>query len=282
MDSTVYDSTILSNEWNRRLKNAKQSAERGKEGDVSFLQVSTTPLTSLFITTGSIINDSISQKRNVHLKFVSQHSSYPPTIDTMEESIDKGYTSFKNTLEATPILNQERTFTEVNKRQYKVLFQKACSHIDMSIREYHGVKCYRDGDSTNNVLNNIFFLHICDILNILVCKKLDVTPEVIIKTSLLNTLSSSNIVNELESIYIDKEMHDFIVINADHLYLCYGYYSNHSFLAIRTSTKETKSIFNISSFFMTDVHFLNHQKGKLMELNQNEKRVQTRVVYRSI
>ena len=58
-------------EWNRRLENAKVSAQSREEGEVTFLQVTTTPLTSLFIITGTKIQPSISQTRNIHLEFVT-------------------------------------------------------------------------------------------------------------------------------------------------------------------------------------------------------------------
>ena len=155
------------------------------------------------------------------------------------------------------------------------MFQRTCSAIDMSIEEFHGVKCYRDGDQRHEDKNNIYFMHICDILNVIDKRRSNEVPELKIKTSLFQSLPEVGVVNELESRYLNPELFDFVVIHLDFLYLCYGYYCNHSFMAIRTTVEHT-------SFFMNDEHFLKHQKGKLLELNQNELRLHTRIMYRSI
>ena len=54
-----------------------------------------------------------------------------------------------------------------------------------------------------------------------------------------------------------------------------------SFIPIRTLVDDTDNNFKTSSFFTNDSHFVKHQKGKLQEINQNEKRYQTSFAYRS-
>jgi hypothetical protein len=45
---------------------------------------------------------------------------------------------------------------------------------------------------------------------------------------------------------------------------------------------ERTEIFPMSSFLMNDDHFLAHQRGKIMQINQSESNYVTRMLYRTI
>ena len=96
-------------DWTRRLRNAKMCAENGEEGDVFFLEVTISPLVSLFITTGKPIKKD-SKKKSVSLSFIEQHSSYPMTIENKDEVVRVGYTNFKNVIEE---MNDDRTAKKI-------------------------------------------------------------------------------------------------------------------------------------------------------------------------
>ena len=60
-------------QWTIRMHNAKKCAEYAEENDVFFLEVSSSPLVSLFITTGKIVDEE-TKRRSVSLSFI-QHKS---------------------------------------------------------------------------------------------------------------------------------------------------------------------------------------------------------------
>ena len=142
--------------------------------------------------------------------------------------------------------------------------------------------CFRDGNRDNKSRNNCYFLHICDIMNIIIERRTKGIPEVKLKTSLLQQLEKIGVENEFESMYLQSKHLNFMIIHMDFFYLCYGYFCNHSFMAIRTDVSPDSQVFKSSSFFMNDDHFLNHQMGKISEFNQNERNLATRIMYRTI
>ena len=277
MSNTIPIDILRSTEWQRRLDNAKKCAENGAEGDVFFLQVSKNPLVSLFITTGALIEGS-TNIRSVDLRFVGQHSLYPKCINSNTEIEVIGYQYFKRSCEK----NNMGLFNSYDLEDYKKRFELTCLNIDKSIVDYHGVRCYMDKDQNKNARNNYFVMHICDIMNIMIHDKLGTQPELKLISQLLKKLPEDGIINELESRYLTEENKSFLIHHIDFFYLCYGYYGNHSFVPIRTCMEKNHIIFQTSSFFMNDNHFLEHQKGKLMEFNQNESRTLSRLIYRSI
>ena len=98
MSNETKNHMLVEDDWQRRLENAQECAQRGKEGEVFFLQAGKTPLVSCFITTGQWIAP-LNVKRNVDIRFVSQHMGYPPLICGNEDIDTYGYESFKNALE---------------------------------------------------------------------------------------------------------------------------------------------------------------------------------------
>ena len=270
-------------EWQRRLENAKRCAEDGKEGDVYFLQVSSIPVVSLFITTGAKV-DKLGVKRDVHLRFVGEPDYYPEAITEYIEMDRIGYNIFRNKIQLHGIKKQIDKYGDLSMEDYHTFFVSTCKDIDSSIRDYHGVRSYRDGDKKNGANSNIFILHICDIFNLMGYKNIDVdaVPEVKVTTELLKELPRNTIVNDFEEVYLSCTNSEFLLLHLDFFYMIYCYYSNHSFMAIRLATKNRCSIFTQSSFFMNDDHFVNHQYGKIKEFNQNNSHLVSKVIYRTI
>ena len=268
-------------DWQRRLRNARQCADEGKEGDVWFLQASTNPLVSVHITAGTYIEGTTTYKRNVDLRFVSQHSEYPKDLKNMTEADNMGYNKFKEAVVARQHDTIVKPFKHISFDEYKSKFVSTCNDLDISIRDYHGIKCFLDGNENNNELRNCCVLHICDIMNIVNNVRLNMTTDLFLTSALLTSVDSVSISDYFMNKYLDESNRVFFEIHLDFFYMCYGYYSNHSFVPIRTRVNRSSSVFTSSSFFTNDSHFVDHQKGKLLEINQNESSMETRVLYRT-
>lgn len=271
---------MANSEMNRRIRNAKDSAESSPEGTVSFLQVSTVPLVSLFITTGNKINKD-SKKMSVELRFVNQHSQYPKNIRDRQEIERVGFEEFQSVINKSDE-DTKNKFGNINFLEYIQMFYNTCNDIDSSKKKYHGVLCYGDGNSNNKRIDNCYFLHICDIMNLMSVQSKGSVPVIVVKTSMLETLPDEGVVNEFEISFLKKSNVPFLMVHLDFFYRLYCYYSNTSFMSIRTCVSRDNDLLKSSLFFMNDDHFLQHQVGKLTEFNQNEKDIQSKILYRSI
>ena len=282
MASFPVDSRSASNDWTRRLTNAKICAENGDEGDVFFLEVTTSPLVSLFITTGKSIKKN-SKKKSVSLSFKEQHSSYPTVIETKDEVVRVGYNNFKVVIEEmSDNRKAKKKFKDTTMSEYSDMLREACIDIDSSIRDYHGIVCYVDGNHHNRSIGNLYVLHVCDVMNIMVSSMKNKIPKVVVKSSLLMTIPGDHIKNDLMQTHLRKKNFEFFFAHIDFFYMIYGYYNNHSFVPVRTQVSIHSRVFRKSSFFTNDDHFIRHQKGKLIEFNQNEKRSESKLIYKSI
>ena len=165
--------------------------------------------------------------------------------------------------------------------QYTCKLYDVFLDIDKAIRDNHGVKCYADGNTLNVERENIFYLHICDVLNIMV-KKINATPiEVVVKSELLNCIPT-NLKNEFETIYLKQANSKFLYSEIDFIYYCYCYLGNTSFVPIRTKIANDNVTFKISKFFINNIHFQRHQYGKMQEINQNGCGIISKIAYRTI
>ena len=113
---------------------ANDTAEAGNEGDVTFLEVSSNPVVSLFITMGKVINN-IEMKRTVDLQYTGQHSSYPTAITNAQEMEEKGYHMFKENVRRCDKIEIKNKFEELELLQYKKCFEDICNDIDKAIRD---------------------------------------------------------------------------------------------------------------------------------------------------
>jgi hypothetical protein len=176
----------------------------------------------------------------------------------------------------------KKKYQNLSASEYSKLLGGLCSDITNSISKNHGVACYRDGNKNNVNDENIFFLHICDVLACIVGIGKGYIPEVIIKSSLLTEINQSPLINDFMSKHLSKDRFDFLMTHVDFVYMIFGYYSNNSYVPIRLGISKNSGVFKESSLFMNDPFFLEHQRGKMKEFNQNNKSIKSRVMYRSI
>ena len=250
----------------------KKLAEDGDEGDISFVEISSFPLVSLSIRTGSRRSDT-SQKKRLHFEYKMQPSSYPSynIVHVGPEKI--GYDKYKS-------LNKNLE-NNLSFKDYGHTFNSVCEDIDRSIRKYHGIKCYEDGNVTNGTTTNVVILHVCDVMNIIISQQSGRVPPVFLKTGLFKELKTSATYEFLDTYFTIKNR-EFLLEHVDFFYLCYGYFGNHSFVPIRTLVFEDSNVFKDSKFLTNDNTFVNHQMGKLKSFNQNNDKVISKMVYRSI
>ena len=255
-----------------RLATIKLLASTSNEGDVFFYEVSSNPVVSLYVTTGKD-KPGATNNKNIQLVYVNQPSTYPQ-LDLSVKTLDEvGFERFN----ALRIDDK----TKLSLEEYKVMFHSICHKINTAIRQYHGIKCYEDGDSSNATTTNVIILHICDVMNIMSSQLKKSIPEVIVTTKLLQSFDQ-RISNELEISFLSCENKKFFLSHIDFFYMCYGYLGNFSFVPIRSKVDIDSDLFKMLSFFTNDNHFIKHQKGKLLALNQHEEKIFTKMVYRSI
>ena len=138
----------LSAELKTKIGNFKTIAEEGVEGDVNFVEISSFPLVSLFIVTGGVRSDN-TNKRYVHMEFKNQPTSFP-TYNLSSISVEMiGYKKYK-------VLNDGKQ-DELTFENYSKKFQSTCEDIDAAICTYHGIKCFEDGEASNDTTANVFF-----------------------------------------------------------------------------------------------------------------------------
>ena len=265
--------TSLSPEMNMRLANTKQIAETSKEGTIFFMELSYYPLISLFIRTGGRKEETQNIK-HLHLRYVNEPSDYPQFDLENKSPHQLGYENYTT-------LTQHNNNTKLSFNSYRTLFDAVVDQINGSISKYHGYLCYEDGDITNGSTRNIIILHVCDVINIISCQSEDRIPPLYIKTRLMSELDP-RMCRELDVTFSTNEIKELFMLQMDFFYVTYAYFGNTSFVPIRTSVDNQSVILNNSAFFTNDDHFVNHQHGKLKELNQTEHNSITRIVYRSI
>ena len=198
-------------ELNRSLHIAKQLAEKAEEGSLFFIEVSYKPLVSLFITTGELINNN-GNTHSVHLRFVSEPHHYSEVlyqIQTMNTDI-LGFNIYHELV--------DNDINKLDYEDYKAKVDSVCREIDTYKSKYHGVCCYEDGDEQHTSISNVFILHICDIMNLLVCKANTTVPLVELKTNLLNTIDERVCIGD-ELNFITESNRDFFYV-AHRLFLC--------------------------------------------------------------
>jgi hypothetical protein len=279
MNNTL-STTAFEQDIGRRLDIAKRCAEKGNPGEVFFHEASSNPLISMFITTGELIDGS-DDTHETYIMMECQHAGYPLRINDFTEIIRKGYDMFcvKYPQETGTATGVGRTLYSYE--EYAKMFRKMCRIIDAAIYSTHGIECFADGDVTNRDHENMYYLHICDIMNVMVHEAANKQINL-----LITSLSLPYITQEMKHIFQERLINSrqcfFLMSNVDIFYMLYGYYKNNSFMAIRTKMVRRTTVFKESSVLMNDDHFVNHQRGKLKEIEQSELDVITRMLYRTI
>ena len=173
------NSIQLSAELKRKIAICKSIAEDAQEGDVNFVEISSFPLVSLYIATGAPTSED-KRKKSVHMDFRNEPNSFP-TFNVHSIGPEKmGYDKY--------ILSIDDNEVQLSLVEYTMMFTSTCKDIDAAISKYHGVKCFEDGNVSNDTTSNVFFLHVCDVMNIISCKRNNTTPVLFIKTGLLKEI----------------------------------------------------------------------------------------------
>jgi hypothetical protein len=169
------------------------------------------------------------------------------------------------------------TYSEYFRRHDEI-----CQIIDDEIRKYHGIMCFEDGNYRNLDYRNVFFMHVCDIINIFVTDMMHMDPvEFKIPTNLLFEIPSK-FRNQLTDKRLSEAQRRFLLHHCESFYMIYGYYANYSFMGIRTEINEFNSKLSRSSFLMNDDYFVKHQKGKITEHNRYKPTNDHFIAYRSV
>jgi hypothetical protein len=180
-------STLTSNAFvvdrERRMEIAKTFAQKGREGDVFFHRVSSNPLISAYLTTGPLVHGS-SNLHEIRLTMVCEHPGYPLHINSFSDIIKKGYGMFCGKYDQS-----NATVEGVGRTSYTLT--EYTKIIDDTINVYHGVQCFADGDLENKNDHNTYFMHICDIFNIMVHEAGGKQVGLLITTSSLPTITST-------------------------------------------------------------------------------------------
>ena len=181
------DSVGLSDEWRRRLDDLKEKAKVAEKGSIFFVEISSLPVVSLFIVTGDKINR-LSSERETHLHFSSQPDTYPRAQDKVIAMQSIGYQHY---------LKECVDIERLDLSAFQTKFLSVCDDINNAIKKNHGVRCYEDGSQSNTHITNIIYLHICDILNMIINRVHNNQTRLVIKTKLLKKISD-DLINDFE------------------------------------------------------------------------------------
>jgi hypothetical protein len=271
--------STLSPQFKKKLAEARARAEKAEENTCNFVEINSNPVTSLYLITRKLKNDGSGEK-DIHMSFEMQTNDFP-TMPVTDDLCDKqGYRWYLTKVKSDYDLGIKTKFEPIKFPEWKEMLYNMRHMIDASIKTYHGIKCYEDGDLTNDNIKNVYFLHVCDVMNLFMNKKTNKGTTLLLKSKLLNELKHTTL-DQLTSCILDEEYTNFFVENIDFLYITFCYYGNASMLPIRTYIPEDSRIFIHSKFFMNSIHYAKHQRGKLNWVNQTQKGTMNACVYRT-
>jgi hypothetical protein len=268
--------------WRSKFELIKRLTREGNEGDRYFLQVTKVPLTCMYLESGQVNPNGNGTDREINMRLVGQPDHFPTVPDGQIAMISEGYRRHIARAVRTVQNNGPNATRIMPFPFWKVAFQSITDVIDNLIAPHHGVCCHIDGDISNQDYDNLHYLHVCDVINIVGCRQNNLPlPEVVVQTPMFTNITST-MVEVLTSHCLNETQLEFFYNELDFFYTLYGYYVNGSFLPIRTLVENDSTIFPESSFFMNDDHFVNHQIGKLEELNRTESTVIDNLIFKSI
>jgi hypothetical protein len=249
-------------------------------GDVQFLEVQSYPLVSMTFTSGDTKQDS--NERECHLNLIMEEDGFPRSPGGKYETEKHGYSLHCERIKKKRESDSTFKVKAMSFKHYKKYHEGLLMIIDHMIKQHHGVECYLDGDLNNSTPTNVVILHVCDVLNIGKCKRLGLPmPEVMVASTKLQRVPSTIKTSLLDHL-IQNTLLTFILNESDHLYTCYAYFGNHSFIPIRLNMTNLQTDMPNASFFMMNEFFVNHQKGKLQEFNRTNTNDVAQEVYKSI
>jgi hypothetical protein len=266
-------------DWDRIYANAVNRAENGNEGLVTFAPLSSNPVQSMLLTTQDIRDDD-SGLRNYHVHIVSQPPNFPETPRNMNLMQREGYRRYLRRVLVTHRSTSAHVIA-TSFDEWREMFMSVISVMDESIRDRHGVLCFEDGNMNNNDVTNVFYMHICDVMNVYICRLAGEVPVVYLPTPSFNTVNVKS-KNMLTDRMLSTEQINFFIQEIDFLYNSYAYFANYSFLPVRTLLEPRDDVITTAHFYTHDDHFRTHQDGKLKVIERDQNRHLATVVYRSI
>jgi hypothetical protein len=258
-------------------------ARNANEGDSFFMQLSPCPVTSIRITTGDVDPDD-NEHRTTHLHFKGEADGYPSWPPDMATSQRWGYEKYLRRVHMNYIEDPSSGFSAISMPEYREKFMRICRKFDAAVYTDHGVKCFINGNFEDDYYFNVIIFHLCDIMTIFIHERQGLPiPDVVLRTEMLTTIPSQEMVSDLMDVQMTVEDKNFLQEHIDWFYLCYAYWGNYSFVPIRSRMSNNVNDIEESSFLMTtNTHFIEHQRGKLEELNRNNPDTESRMLYRSI
>jgi hypothetical protein len=270
----------LTQEQRRKLDLIVESAETSDEGTRHFFEYSSNPVVSVFIHTRGLV-DNTSDKHHTHVEMVAQPDSFPETPANMYDTQREAYADYYRKKLAEYRTNEANGLNAISFKEYQRRFQNVLEVVDRALHAHHGVKCYEDGDSTNDSLGNVLYLHVCDIINIYVNRRRGVPTYVYIPTNSLDEIND-DLIDVLTTDMLTGELRETFDYQCDVFYRCFCYYGNYSFLAIRTQVPMNSEQLPNSRFFTNNRHFMQHQFGKVDQLACVEPHLAARIQFRTI
>jgi hypothetical protein len=258
-------------------------ARNANRGDSFFMQVSPCPVTSIRITTGDVDPDD-EQQRNTHIHFTGEPDGYPTWPPDMATAQRRGYEKYLRRLHTNFRENPEEGFSPISIDLYRDKFMRICRKFDAAVYTDHGVKCYINGNMEDDYYFNVIIFHLCDIMTIFIHERQGLPiPDLVLQTDMLTTIPSQEMVSDLMDVQMSVEEKNFLEEHIDWFYLCYAYWGNFSFVPIRSRMSNNVNDVEEASFLMTtNNNFIEHQRGKLEELNRNNPATESRMLYRSM
>jgi hypothetical protein len=266
--------------WLTKLRKAKHRASQGPGGYQHFLQLRSNPLSCVYITGGDVIPDGDGKTREISMRFVGPPDHFPEVPYGTAAIKERGFRMHLRRHVNRFQLDKSIPCQARNRIEWNRLFDEVTVIVDNAIHDNHGIKCFEDGNLQNNNPTNTYYLHVCDVFNMMHTRDKGVQfPMVVILTTMLESIYRDT-TEELSGTLLNDEQKEFLLQEIDFFYLVYGYYGNGSMLPIRTTIPEDSQTFVESSFFMNDPHFLNHQFGKFEELEWSEDSIASKILFR--
>jgi hypothetical protein len=271
--------STLSPEFKVKLEEVRTRAELADTGTANFLEITGCPVTSLYLISGNKKEDG-SNKKEIHMSFEQEPSGFPSRPKTDDECEKEGYRMYLTKIKNDYDLGKTDVFSGIRFDEWKVTLREIRDCIDMSIKLNHGIKCFQDGNLDNDDIRNVYYMHVCDVMNVYSNRKNGTCVTLFLKSKLLEEIAL-DMKDVLTNTILTGKYLKFWDDNLDYLYTNYAYHGNGSMLPIRTHVPENDKTFIKSSFFTNNVHFAKHQRGKLNWVNQTQKGTMCACVFRS-
>jgi hypothetical protein len=269
----------LTDNQKHQLSLLKASALKADKGTSHFYEFSACPVIGLYLISGDLEQDG-SNNREIEMKLVSQPDYYP-VHNGYQQLLKDAYGDYVQKKLTQFAADQSKGVYIHNLANYQTEFESVLKVFDREVKEYHGIMCFDDGNVENDDFDNVFFLHICDVINIYANKMIGQKTKLLLKTVMLPTIE-----DRMCDILFQKKLTGKVLetfkYQMDMFYYTYCYNGNRSFIPVRTHVARDSKIFVKSKFFMNDNHFVRHQNGKLHTINHVHGDRMAKVAYRSV